>query len=275
MQVPELKSQYIWATLIILCYIIPGIFPFNTAFPDSEVTTNIYNMIQNLPDGCTVVIGGSGVFAFDLESSSGTIPCLQQMAKKHIKILNVPLAVEAVQFEKFLITSARIETKYGGEYVYGKDWIQFPYLAGAPGSLVAFLNDIQKTCPTDVYGTPLSQLELGKNLKDYKDIALWICPHWDFPTIVQYVTGERKIPSISFAQSGAYSQYGPYMTAYPGQVFMTNGFLGGAQYERLNGVKGLGHAVIDGNQVMGILFVVFFVLGNLTWLSKRQEGTKK
>lgn len=275
MQIPELKSQYIWGTLIILCYIVPGVMPLNTAFPDSDTTTQIYNLIENLPDGSIVVIGGSGVFAFDLESSSGTIPCIQQMARKHIKILNVPLAVEAVQFEKYLIDSARIETKYGGEYVYGKDWIQFPYLAGTPGSLVAFLNDIQKTCPTDVYGTPLSQLELGKNLKDYTDIALWICPHWDFPTIVQYVTGERKIPSISFAQSGAYSQYGPYMSAYPGQVFMTNGFLGGAQYERLNGIKGLGHAVIDGNQVMSILFVIFVALGNVTWLTNRKEDKKK
>jgi len=275
MQIPELKSQYVWAILMIFCYIIPGIMPLNTSFPNSSTTTNIYNLIEALPDGSTVVIGGSGVFAFDLESSSGTIPCIQQMARKHIKILNVPLAVEAVQFEKYLIDASRIETKYGGEYLYGRDWIQFPYLAGSPGSLVAFLNDIQKTCPTDVYGTPLSQLELGKDLKDYTDITLWICPHWDFPTIVQYVTGERKIPSISFAQSGAYAQYGPYMTAYPGQVFMTNGFVGGAQYERLNGIKGLGHAVIDGNQIMSILFVAFFVLGNITWLSKRTGGNKK
>lgn len=275
MQIPEIKSQYIWATLMILCYIIPSIIPLHTDFPDSTTTTQIFDLINKLPDGCIVVIGGNGVFAFDLESSAGTIPAIQQMAAKHIKILNVPLATEAVQFEKYLITAARIETKYGGDYVYGRDWIQFPYLAGTPGSLVAFLNDIPGTCPTDVYGTPLSQLELGKNLKDYHDIALWICPHWDFPTIVQYVTGERNITSVSFAQSAAYAQYGPYMSAYPGKVFMTNGFLGGAQYERLMGVNGLGHAVLDGEQIMGILFVVFVILGNITWLTKPKEVKTK
>jgi hypothetical protein len=275
MKIPELKSQYIWATLMILAFIIPGIMPLNTNFPDSKTTTEIYNLIENLPEGSVVAIGGSGVFAFDIESSSGCIPAIQQMAKKHIKIINVPLAVEAVQFEKYLVDAAKVETKYGGEYVYGKDWIQFPYLAGTPGSLVAFLNDIHKTCPTDVYGTPLSETELGKQLIDYKDIDLWICPHWDFTTIVQYVTGERGIPSISFAQSGAYAQYSPYMAAYPGQVFMTNGYLGGAQYERLNGIKGIGHAVIDGCFVSSMLFIFFVVLGNVTWYSNKKEVEKK
>jgi hypothetical protein len=276
MKIPELKSQYVWATIMILCYILPGFVPLGTPFPMSTTTMKIYNMIQALPDDSIVVIGGSGVFAFDLESSAGTIPAIKIMAQKHIKIVNLPLATEAVQLEKYLIDASRIEKKYGGTYEYGVDWIQLPYLAGAPGALVSFLNDIKRTCPTDVYGTPLDQMPLGQRLKDYKDIVLWICPHWDFVTIIQYVTGERKIPSVSFAQSAAYSTYSPYMMTYPDKVFMTNGFLGGAQMEYLVGMKGIGHAVIDGNQVFSAVFLIFVVLGNVTWLANKEkkEGKK-
>jgi hypothetical protein len=52
--------------------------------------------------------------------------------------------------------------------------------------------------------------------------------------------------------------------SYPGQVYMTNGFLGGAQMEQLVGMKGLGHAAIDAYQVLSLLFVVFVALGNAT-----------
>jgi len=274
MKIPELKSQYIWATIMILCYVVPGFFPLGTPFPMSPVTENIYQLLQNLPDDSIVVIGGSGVFAFDLESSAGTIPALKIMAQKHIKIVNCPLSTEAVQLEKYLIDGSRIEKKYGGTYEYGIDWIQLPYLAGSPGSLVSFLNDVHKTCPTDVFGTPLSELPLGQRLHNYEDIVLWICPHWAFPDIVQYVTGERGIPSISFAQSAAYSTYSPYMMTYPDKVFMTNGFLGGAQMETLVGMKGLGHAVIDGNQVFSLVFLFFVILGNVTWIVNREEENK-
>lgn len=274
MKIPELKSQYIWATVMIICYIVPGFIPLGTSFPMSDTTIKIYNMLQDLPDDSIVVIGGSGVFAFDLESSAGTIPALRILAQKNIKIVNLPLSTEAVQLEKFLIDSSRIETKYGGTYEYGVDWIQLPYLAGAPGSLVSFLNDIHATCPTDVYGTPLDELSLGRRLTNYEDIVLWICPHWDFPTIVQYVTGERGIPSISFAQSAAYTTYSPYMMTYPDKVFMTNGFLGGAQMEYLVGMTGLGHAVIDGNQLFSLVFLFFVILGNLTWITNREEEEK-
>jgi hypothetical protein len=271
MKIPDLKSQYVWLTVALLAYLIPGVFPLGTGFPMSDTTMEIYEIVKNLPEGSICAIGGSGVFAFDLESSAGTIPALKIMAENGVRIINVPLGTEAVQYEKFLIDASRIEKKYGGTLEYGKDWIQFPYIPGGSSGLVAFLEDIHTSCPVDVYGTPLDELPLGQELTNWEDIDLWICPHWGFPTIVQYVTGERGITSISFAQSGAYSTYSPYMMSYPGQVYMTNGFLGGAQMERLVGMKGLGHAAIDAYQVLSILFVVFVALGNATAFTTEEE----
>ena len=271
MKIPELKSKYIWITMAIVCYIIPGIFPLGTPFPMSDTTLELYDIISNLPEGSVCAIGGSGVFAFDLESSAGTIPAIKIMAQNGVKIINVPLGTEAVQYEKFLIDAARVETKYGGPMEYGVDWVQLPYLPGQSSALVSFLDDVESATTVDVYGTPLADIPLMERIQNWEDIDLWICPHWDFPTIVQYVTGERGITSMSFAQSSAYARYSPYMMSYPGQVFMTNGFLGGAQMELLVGMKGLGHAAIDAYQLLSIVFVGFVILGNLTMYTNNEE----
>lgn len=271
MKIPDFKSQYVWATIAILCYIIPGIMPLGTPFPMSDTTMEIYDIVNDLPEGSICCIGGSGVFAFDLESSAGTIPAIKIMAENGVRIVNVPLGTEAVQYEKFLIDASRVETKYGGTMEYGTDWIQLPYLPGLESALVSFLTDVRSASTVDVYGTPLDELPLGQEINSFEDIDLWICPHWGFPLIVQYVAGERDITSISFAQSGAYARYSPYMMSYPGKVYMTNGFMGGAQMEKLVGMAGLGHAAIDAYQVLSILFLVFVVLGNLTMYTNREE----
>lgn len=276
MKIPELKPQQIWVTVAILCFIIPGFFPLGTPFQMSDIVLEIYALVDSLPEGSIVVIGGSGVFAFDLECATGTIACVRQMNRNGLKIVLAPLGTEAVQLERYIIDMARIDTSFGGSAEYGVDWMALPYLPGGSSALVSLLNDVHGTVSTDVYGTPLADLPLGQEFNSWEDIALWICPHWGYSTIVRYCTAERGIPSIYFATSGGYSLASPYMAAYPGLSFLTNGYLGGAQYEKLEGIKGLGHAVIDAYQVLSLLFIGIWVLGNLTqYYTNRQEELAK
>ncbi len=193
------------------------------------------------------------------------------MARNHLRIVNAPFAVEAVQFEKYCVDAARVDEKYGGPWKYGRDWVQLPYMPGGSAALVAFLEDVHSAVATDVKGTPLDELPLMRDFHNYEDIALWICPHWAFPMIVQYVTGERGIPSVYFAQAAAYARYSVYTMIYPDKVWMTNGFLGGAQYEKLVGIKGLGHAAIDSYAILSAVYVIFVILGNITMVSRMGE----
>ena len=274
MKIPELKSQHIWAVLII-AFLIPAISPLGSPFPMSDVTMQIYNVMEALPKGSIVLVGGSAVFAFDLESSAGMIACLKQMARKGLRMVTLPLGVEAVQLHKFCIDAAGVDKSKGGPWEYGKDYVLLPYIPGAGAAIVSFLTDVQKTVSVDLAGTPLSQIPLMKDFRNYKDVAVFICPHWGFVDIVRYATGEFGVTSISFAQSTAYAFFSPYMQAYPGKVFMTNGYLGGAQYERLNNIKGLGHKVIDSYTLVSILIVGFITLGNVTMYTKMKEPEKE
>jgi len=270
MKIPELKSQYIWVVVLIV-YVIPVLVPVGAPFQMSEITVKMYDYIENLPPGSIVVIGGSAVFAFDLESSAALIACLQQMADNDLRIVNAPFGVEAVQFEKYCVDAARVDERFGGPWKYGVDWVQLPYMPGYTAAIVAFLEDVHTAVATDVFGTPLSELPLMNDLRNYEDIDLWICPHWSFDLVVRFATAERGIPAMYFAQAAAYAGYSPYMMAYPDKVWMTNGFLGGAQYEKLVGVAGLGHAAIDAYAILSAVYVIFAILGNITLIGRMGE----
>lgn len=269
-KIPELKSKYIWLVVLIV-FIVPVLTPIGAPFEMSEITIEIYNFVDGLPEGSIVIIGGAYVFAFDLESSAALIACLRHMARKGLRIVNAPFAVEAVQFQKYCVDAARVDEKYGGPWKYGRDYVQLPYMPGAAAAYVAFLEDVHTAVATDVEGTPLSELPLMNDLRSHEDIAAWICPHWAFDYVVRYAVAERDIPGIYFAQAAAYAGYSPYMMAYPGKVWMTNGFLGGAQYEKLEGVPGLGHSVVDAYAIMSAVYIIFIVLGNITMLSRMGE----
>jgi hypothetical protein len=271
MNIPEIKSQYIWV-VVFLVFVIPVLVPIGAPFQMSEITIRIYDEINSLGEGDIVVVGGAYVFAFDLESSAALIAAHKVLAENGVRVVNAPFAVEAVQFEKFCIDQARVDEQYGGPWKYGRDYVQLPYMPGAAAAVVAFLEDVQSAVATDVEGTPLSELPLMDDFKNWEDIDLWICPHWSFDMIVRYATAEKGIPAIYFAQAAAYARYSPYMMTYPDKVWMTNGFLGGAQLEKLVGISGLGTAAIDAYAILSAVFVIFFLLGNITeWTREEDE----
>jgi hypothetical protein len=270
MKVPELNSRVIWSVVLVV-YLVTCTMPIGAPFEMSDITVDIHEFIDGLPAGSIVVIGGSAVFAFDLESSAALIACIKQMARKDLKIVCAPFGVEAVQFQKYCVDAARVDKKYGGKWEYGVDYVQLPYMPGEAAAYVAFLDNTHTAIATDVAGTPLNDIPLMREFHNYEDIDAWICPHWAFDMIVRYVVAEKGIPGIYFAQAAAYANYVPYMMAYPGKVWMTNGFLGGAQYEKLEGAPGLGYAVVDSYAIMSVVYVGFIVLGNLTMYTAGEE----
>lgn len=254
-----------------LVYIVTCTIPIGAPFEMSDITIEIYEFIDALPEGSVVFIGGSAVFAFDLESSAALIACLKHMARNNLRIVCAPFGVEAVQFHKYCIDASGVMKDRGGDWEYGVDYVQLPYLPGGAAAYVALMENIHTAVATDVAGTPLNDLPLMQEVLNHEDIDAWICPHWAFDMIVRYVIAERDIPGIYFAQAAAYANYVPYMMAYPGKCWMTNGFLGGAQYEKLEGVPGLGCAVVDSYAVMSVVYVGFIILGNITMLQSGDE----
>lgn len=269
-KIREIKSQHIWGFCLIL-YIIPILVPIGSPFQISEITLKIYDFIEDLPEGSIIVMGGSGVFGFDYEPGAAMIASIIQMSRNNLRLVGIPLGTESLQLHKYCVDTAKVLEKHGGIWKYGEDYVQLPYIPGGSAALINLLDDVRQVVTVDAYGTPLDELPLMDDFKNYEDIALWICPHWGFPTIVRYVTGPRGTPTVMFAHAYSYSVFAPYMMMYPDKVWMTNGFLGGAQYERLVGIKGLGHAAVDSYTIISLAYIGFVILGNLTMLARRRE----
>jgi len=267
---PEIRSEYIWAFCFLL-YIVPVLVPIGSEVGLSQTTIECYDVIEALPEGSIVVMGGSGVFAFDLEPSAAAIAAVRHMARKKLRIVGIPLGVEALQLHKYVMLSAKVMEEQGGDMKYGVDYVQLPYIPGYDAALVSLLEDLHATVSTDAVGTPLSELPLMDDFHSYKDIAVWTCPHWGFPSIVRYVAGERGVTSIQYAHGHSFLIYSVYRAIYPDLVFQTNGFLGGAQYEKLMDCPGLGTATIDSYSLGSIAFIGLVVLGNITMLVRMRE----
>ena len=266
-KIPELKSQHIWV-VILICYLTTAVIPLGAPFTIYDTTREVYDFVESLPEGSIVVMGGGTVFAFDLESSASMIACIRQLERNHLRLVNIPLSVEAVQYQKYVTDAARVDEKYGGTWKYGVNYVQLPYIPGGDPSLILLLTDVRSVVTTDVRGTSFDELPIMDDFKSYKDIALWACPHWGISSIFRYVTGERGVPTAHFAQAAAYvGSYG-YRTVFPGLVYVTNGWIGGAGYERLMGFAGVGTSCVDGYSLLAAFFLLFVALGNITMFSK-------
>lgn len=270
-RLPEIKSQYIWA-VVLISYVFTAVVPLGSPFSVYDTTLEAYNFMEKLPKGSICVMGGSSVFAFDLESSASMIACLRQMARNGLRLVNIPLAVESTQYERYCVDAARVDSKYGGPWKYGVDWVQLPYIPGGDPSLIQLLTDVRSIVKTDVYGTPFDNLPIMKDFRNYKDITVWVCPHYGITSIFRYVTGERRIPTVHFSQAAGFTGSYGYRTVFPGLVYVTNGWTGGAGYEKLMGYSGVGSSTVDGYSLLSVEFLVFVVLGNATMLyGKRKE----
>jgi len=271
-KIPELKSQYIWL-VVLLVYISTGAFTLNAPFQMSQATVDAYNYVESLKPGSICVLGGGNVFAFDLESSAGQIAAIKQIARKGLRLVEFPTGVEGIMFHRYCIDAARVDEKYGGPWKYGRDYVLLPYVPGGTIAVVAFLTDVHALISTDLFGTPIKQVPLMNEMHSYKDIALWFMPHWAAETYSPYIIGERGVPLLFFAQASNYVTAAVYMNIYPDKMWVTNGFLGGAQYEKLVGSPGLGQSAVDGYTILSGAFLGFVLLGNMTLLSdvRRKE----
>jgi hypothetical protein len=259
----EIKSEYIWAIAFILV-VIPLMFPIGTKVEMSPMTKEIYDNIQDLPSGTIVVTGGPGVFSFMLENAPAFIACIKQMAQQELRLVNIPLGTENIPFFQYCITAAGVDEAQGGPWKYGEDYVSLPYLPGYSSGLVAFLNDVHKTIATDIKGTPLSEITLMQDVTDASSFAYWIdCSGYFVPNLARFAIGQYDLPVIGFIHAYYYAVYGPYLAMYPGQIWFTNGVIGGAQYEALMGFKGLGHSSVDAYQLISIYYYVLFILGNV------------
>jgi len=306
-RIRDIDRRFIFL-LIALAVILPLVF--NLYFPEhpTPMTEEIYDQIENMPEGSRVLID----FSYDPPS----MPELQPMAtawvrhcflKKH-KIyatalwpIGQQMAVdslnEGIEFIKKLDPKRRI--------VYGEDYVNLGFKSGYQGVIKVIQTNIEALYFTDVNGTHIRKIPMMKGVTNLKSFDLIISVSAGFPGSKEWVQFGGD-PSGTPVVSGSTAVQAPLLYPYyPAQmVGVLGGLKGGAEYEALlyqHKLQPLMQARLaelgktsDGELVhlaetelgysqkaikrMGpqavahLVIILFIVIGNITYFIDRRRG---
>lgn len=265
----NIKSEWLWL-ITVFVVIIPMAIPLHVPYKINESTIRVYEYIDSLPEGSVIVSGGAGNYAFMYETSSAFIAFLNHIKDRNMKLIILPLHADSLMFEPWAIKVSGFDKVNE----YGEDWALLNYIpGGAYIVLPGFMEDIKGFARTDLYGTPLDQLQALDGVDNYEDIDLWVdCGANSMWDLVRYVH-PYGTPIIGFVHSAYYPMFQPFMAAQ--QVNgLTNGIRGGAEYEKLVGYTpwNLGTITMDSYQVYSIYILVIVILANIGTQMLRKEG---
>ncbi len=262
--------------VIALAVAVPLIFPLNMPVGSSPEAEAYFGQIEMLAPGDEII------FSFDYEPDTMaeldpmSYATLRHAFRKGLQVIALtnypggPGIVERVLGE----TAA----EYGQEY--GTDYVFLGYNPDYSATMLRMGESIQRTFPTDHYGTPSDQIPLLQEVDRYAEIELLVtvtasalAEYWVIWAGGNYgqsiITGCTAIQAVLIY---------PYYNA--GQL---GGFLGGlkgaAEYEKLTQREGAGVRGMDAQSMAHLLIVCFIVLGNVGFVIQktrlqREAGTR-
>lgn len=254
--------------LVALAVIIPMLLNIRLPLTVSEPTQKLYDYIDGLPVGSTIMI------AFDYGPSSFAEPepmaeaVMKHCFDKGIKVVGLTLDPEAVTLADNVMQKIAAEKNA----VNGEDYVLLGYREGPIQVILGMGVEIASVFESDYTGTPLSEIPMMADITNYDQIDL----------LLDLAAGASIDAWITFANTKYGLKIGAGVTGvivsemYPylqtGQlVGLLSGFLGAAEYEKLIDAPGKGIAGINTVSFVHLLVVGLVVLGNIAFFIQQRK----
>lgn len=263
--------RYIY--LSVAFYVIfPVLITLNLPTEISPEVQQLFDAVEALPDSSTVMLTFDYYPSTLAETEPMSRAALHHLFGKHCKILTVttiPLGGPSI--------AERVTRDLAAEYdkQYGKDFVNLGYKANYVAVLKGMGTAIESIYPTDNSGTPLSEIPMMKNIKNYDDI--------DFI----YVVADNGIVdywmSIVNAQyeievgSGVTAVMAPKFYAYinSGQMTgMLGGMKGAGDYEMLVKKPALATKGMAAQSLVHLFIIFSVVAGNIIYFTSDRKSKK-
>lgn len=266
----DIPREILYA-LLLICIIVPMLFPIGFPVPISAEVKRWYDTVEALPAGSAVMV--------DFGYSGGGEPELAPFAvatfthlfrKTGIKVVIMSTSSEG----PLLWEKAMKEVSTGGKE-YGKDYIHIGYIAGTETAMAAVGKSISATTSTDYKGTPLSQYTIMQGVDKAEDFAL----------LIEYTTGgdqsegwvrqwytSYKTPYLCAVLAMMVPTMLPYQKA--GQIVSVVSGAQAGQIELLVKAPGRGVKSADVITVTHLLCIGFVIVGNIAYFGKKFSGGK-
>ena len=243
-----------------LAVIIPTLLKIRLPISVSVPTQNVYNYIESLPPGATVMI------SFDYGPSSMPEPTaiaeafLRHCFTKGLKVIGMSLTPTSV----LLANSTLKEISEEKQAMEGEDYVFLGYRPGGALVILDMGNKIANTFGTDFAGTPVSEIPLMREVVNYNDIALMLVLA-SGNTVEDWVTYAQTKYDLKIA-AGTTGVITPQLYPYlqTGQLLgLLNGYVGAAEYETLIGEFAKGSIGVNISTWVHLLIIVLVIMGNI------------
>ena len=252
--------------LVFLALAIPMLKPIGLPFSINEASQQFYDKVEALQPGDVVFMlwnySPSGSAQLDPQ---GRAVMKLLYSKPGVKIVNVSFWPSGPLFnEKF---QKEIEGTH--DKVYGEDYVNLGYIAGAETAISAFAKNIHEAFAQDRQGNDVSSIPMMKNIKTAADADLMIQFGTGTPGVPEVVRQIVTVYGTEFvAGMNSVSVAGniPYYNA--GQVKgYLNGLRGAAEYEMMMNDPGSATASMDSLSFSHLTVIVFILLGNVAYFT--------
>lgn len=236
----------------------------------SPEAQQLYDAVDELPDSSTVLLTFDYYPSTLAETEPMSRAALHHLFRKDCKVLTmttIPLGGPSI--------AERVTREVARQYnkVYGVDFVNLGYKANYVAVLKGMGTSIETIYPADNLGSPLSELPMMKDIKNYDDI--------DFIFVVADNAIVDYWISIVNAQYGCRVGCGltavmaPRYFAYIGSGQMTGllgGMKGAAEYELLVGRPGTAASGMTAQSLVHLFIILSVIAGNFIYLKDRFRG---
>lgn len=265
----KVDSRIIY-TLLIIALVWPLARPMGLPLSIGAQTRNTFSWIDALQPGDTVLFcaGYSVAGAGDIEPQAVAIA--RHLFQKGVRIVFFADVVDGpMVIENILTTVPEARGKQ-----YGVDWVNLGFLAGGENAIAAVARGIREAYPTDFRHNVTANLPIleGKNTAADFDMFIFFTTG-NADMFVRQIYG-YGVPIIGGLVSTIVPQAEPYV--HSGQIKgILAGLRGGAEYEKLLGLPGVGLASMDAQSMGHMLFIVFIAFANLAYFTSRGKAGRR
>ena len=256
------------AAVVIIPTILKPRMPVSVSVP----TQDVYNYIEALPPGATVMI------SFDYGPASMPEPTaiaeafLRHCFTKGVKVIGMTLAPDSVP----LAVSTLKEISTEKQAVEGEDYVFLGYRPGGFAVITGMGINIADIFGTDYAGTPVSEIPLMRAVSNYNDIDLMfvLASGTTVETWIIYAGTQYDLKIASGTTAVITPQLYPFLQT--GQLIgLLNGYSGAAEYEKLTGEYAGGTTGINIASFAHLLIIGLVILGNIAHFLLRKQQHEK
>ena len=241
-------------------------------------TQSFYDVIEQLKPGDIVHITADYSVSVVPEIYPMHKAVVRRLFEKDVKIIVSTLWTEGVPLidRAFNEVSAELQ-KEGINKTYGVDYVNLGYKSGSDVVMTRLGTSFAETYPIDVKNTPVTQIPLMKQVKNFDNIALMINFTVGSPGIRQWLQQvQRRYNVKMICGATAIMSHDLYAFYQSGQLKgILAGLIGAAEYEKLLNRPGMAYAGLTVQSAIHLCIIILIIIGNIAFILQKPRRSKR